>query len=200
MARTANVFARVEPEVKEQAEQVLDRLGIPMSNAVGMFLRQIVLQRGIPFEMKLPAYEEPVAYGSLKKKQFDAEEDAATILGVFSTGPSIPSTGWNIVSEAVATFVLVFAIKGMAQVGGMNGLQGNVAVYVIILACGMSFGGTTGYAMNPARDLGPRLAHACLPIKNKGTSNFAYGLVVPIFGPIIGALLAVGLYAIVPWA
>lgn len=118
------------------------------------------------------------------KKQFDAEEDAATILGVFSTGPSIPSTGWNIVSEAVATFVLVFAIKGMAQVGGMNGLQGNVAVYVIILACGMSFGGTTGYAMNPARDLGPRLAHACLPIKNKGTSNFAYGLVVPIFGPI----------------
>lgn len=134
------------------------------------------------------------------KKQFDAEEDAATILGVFSTGPSIPSTGWNIVSEAVATFVLVFAIKGMAQVGGMNGLQGNVAVYVIILACGMSFGGTTGYAMNPARDLGPRLAHACLPIKNKGTSNFTYGLVVPIFGPIIGALLAVGLYAIVPWA
>ena len=73
MARTANVFARVEPEVKEQAEQVLDRLGIPMSNAVGMFLRQIVLQRGIPFEMKLPAYEELVAYGSLTKEQFDAE-------------------------------------------------------------------------------------------------------------------------------
>ena len=72
-ARTANVFARVEPEVKEQAEQVLDRLGIPMSNAVGMFLRQIVLQRGIPFEMKLPAYEEPVAYGSLTKEQFNAE-------------------------------------------------------------------------------------------------------------------------------
>ena len=73
MARTANVFARVEPEVKEQAEQVLDRLGIPMSNAVGMFLRQIVLQRGIPFEMKLPAYEEPVVYGSLTKEQFNAE-------------------------------------------------------------------------------------------------------------------------------
>lgn len=73
MARTANVFAHVEPEVKEQAEQVLDRLGVPMSNAVGMFLRQIVLQRGIPFEMKLPAYEEPVAYGSLTKEQFNAE-------------------------------------------------------------------------------------------------------------------------------
>ena len=73
MARTANVFARVEPELKAQAEQVLDRLGIPMSNAVGMFLRQIVLQRGIPFEMKLPASEEPVAYGALAKEQFDAE-------------------------------------------------------------------------------------------------------------------------------
>ena len=58
-----------EPEVKEQAEQVLDQLGIPMSNAVGMFLRQIVLQRGIPFEVKLPAYEEPVAYGSLTKER-----------------------------------------------------------------------------------------------------------------------------------
>ena len=58
-----------EPEVKEQAERVLDQLGIPMSNAVGMFLRQIVLQRGIPFEVKLPAYEEPVAYGSLTKER-----------------------------------------------------------------------------------------------------------------------------------
>ena len=73
MARTASVFARVEPEVKEQAEQVLNRLGIPMSNAVGMFLRQIVLQRGIPFEMKLPFCEEPVSYGSLTKEQFSIE-------------------------------------------------------------------------------------------------------------------------------
>ena len=136
------------------------------------------------------------------KKQFDAEEDAGTILGVFSTGPSIPSTGWNIVSEAVATFVLVFAIKGMGQVltgDGSDAAIGKFIVFVIIMSCGMSFGGTTGYAMNPARDLGPRLAHAILPIKNKGTSNFAYGLVVPIFGPIIGALLAVGLYAVIPW-
>lgn len=72
MARTSNVFARVEPEIKEQAEQVLDRLGIPMSNAVGMFLRQVVLQRGIPFEMKLPQTA-PLNYGSLTKEQFDAE-------------------------------------------------------------------------------------------------------------------------------
>lgn len=72
MARTANVFARVEPEIKEQAESVLDQLGIPMSNAVSMFLRQIVLQKGIPFEMKLPRTE-PLAYGSLTKEQFDKE-------------------------------------------------------------------------------------------------------------------------------
>lgn len=72
MARTANVFARVEPEIKEQAESVLDQLGIPMSNAVGMFLRQIVIQRGIPFEMKLPA-KRPLSIGDLTKEQFDAE-------------------------------------------------------------------------------------------------------------------------------
>lgn len=71
-ARTANVFARVEPELKEQAESVLDQLGIPMSNAVGMFLRQIVLQKGIPFEMKLPRTA-PLTYGSLTKEQFDKE-------------------------------------------------------------------------------------------------------------------------------
>lgn len=72
MARTSNIFARVEPEVKEQAETVLNQLGIPMSNAVGMFLRQVVIQRGIPFEMKLPA-NKPLDMSQLTKEQFDAE-------------------------------------------------------------------------------------------------------------------------------
>lgn len=72
MSRTANVFARVEPEIKEQAENVLEQLGIPMSNAVSMFLRQIVLQQGIPFEMKLPR-KRPLSLGSLTKEQFDSE-------------------------------------------------------------------------------------------------------------------------------
>lgn len=72
MARTSNIFARVEPDVKEKAEEVLHQLGIPMSNAVSMFLRQIVLQRGIPFDIKLPA-KAPIEYGSLSKEQFDAE-------------------------------------------------------------------------------------------------------------------------------
>ena len=72
VARTSNVFVRVEPEIKKQAEQVLEQLGIPMSNAVGMFLRQVVLQRGIPFEMKLPQAE-PIGYKALTKEQFDSE-------------------------------------------------------------------------------------------------------------------------------
>lgn len=72
MARTANIFARVEPELKEQAELILNKLGIPMSNAVGMFLKQIVLQRGIPFEMKLPT-RSPLAYEMLSKEEFDYE-------------------------------------------------------------------------------------------------------------------------------
>ena len=71
MARTSNVFARVEPEIKDQAEQVLNQLGIPMSNAIGLFLRQVVLQRGIPFEMKLPEKKLP-DYNSMTDEQFDA--------------------------------------------------------------------------------------------------------------------------------
>ena len=72
MARTSNVFARVEPEVKEQAEIVLEQLGIPMSNAIGMFLRQVVLQRGLPFEMKLPE-RRPLDMNSISREQFDRE-------------------------------------------------------------------------------------------------------------------------------
>ena len=72
MARTSNVFARVEPDVKEQAEKVLNQLGIPMSNAIGIFLRQVVLQRGIPFDMKLPS-NQPLAMGSLSEEQFNSE-------------------------------------------------------------------------------------------------------------------------------
>jgi len=72
MARTSNIFVRVEPEIKAQAEQVLEQLGIPMSNAIGLFLRQIVLQRGIPFDMKLPK-NNPLALSSLSEQQFNAE-------------------------------------------------------------------------------------------------------------------------------
>ena len=130
----------------------------------------------------------------LFKEQFDATEDAGTKLGVFSTGPSVPNLPLNILSEAVGTFVLVFAIKGLAQVPDLADGTGKFLVFAIIVSVGMSLGGLTGYAINPARVLGPRLAHAVLPIKGKGSSNFGYGLVVPIIGPIIGAIVAVLLY------
>ena len=132
------------------------------------------------------------------KDQFDATEDAGTKLGVFSTGPSIPNLPRNIFCEAVATFVLVFAIKGLGNVGGLNGAQGNLLVFGLITSIGMSLGGLTGYALNPARDIGPRIAHALLPIKGKGSSNWGYAI-VPILGPIIGGLVAVLLFGIIPW-
>ena len=72
MQRTSTVFARVEPEIKEQAERVLNQLGIPMSNAIGLFLRQIIMQRGIPFDMKLPM-QKPVAIGAMTAAELDAE-------------------------------------------------------------------------------------------------------------------------------
>jgi glycerol uptake facilitator protein len=133
----------------------------------------------------------------LFKGQFDATDDPATKLGVFSTSPSIPNTGLNLLSEIVGTFVLVFAIKGWGNVDAAGGIA-NLYTFGLIVSIGMSLGGLTGYAINPARDFGPRLAHAVLPIKGKGSSRFDYGW-IPIVGPIIGALLAVGLFAIIPW-
>ena len=134
----------------------------------------------------------------LFKGQFDATEDPGTKLGVFCTGPSIANTGLNIFSEAVGTFILVFAIKGMANVPGLTDGLGKFLVFGIIVSIGMSLGGLTGYAINPARDIGPRLAHAVLPIKGKGTSNWGYA-VVPLVGPVIGAIVAVLLYGAIPW-
>ena len=134
----------------------------------------------------------------LFKGQFDATEDQATKLGVFCTAPSIPNLGLNIFSEAVGTFILVFAIKGMANVPELTDGLGKFIVFGIIVSIGMSLGGLTGYAINPARDLGPRLAHAVLPIKGKGSSNWGYG-VVTLVGPVIGAVAAVLLYGAIPW-
>ena len=130
------------------------------------------------------------------KDQFDATEDPGTKLGVFSTGPSIPNLPRNIFCEAVATFVLVFAIKGIPATAAA-GVE-KFMVFGIIVAIGMSLGGLTGYALNPARDIGPRIAHAFLPIKGKGSSNWGYAI-VPLAGPVIGAIVAVLLYGIIPW-
>ncbi|MFJ6654031.1 MIP/aquaporin family protein [Microbacterium sp. NPDC091313] len=130
------------------------------------------------------------------KQHFDEEPDPAAKLGVFSTGPAIRSYGWNLVTEIIATFVLVFVIfgfrdYGVADIGVPGGLGGLAAVPVALLVVGIgaSLGGPTGYAINPARDLGPRIAHAILPIKGKGSSDWSYSW-VPVVGPLVGGLLA----------
>ena len=127
----------------------------------------------------------------LFKDQFDATDDPGTKLGVFSCGPSVPNMPLNLLAEIVATFVLVFAILGIpaTTVAGVEKFM----VFGIIVSCGMSLGGLTGYAMNPARDIGPRIAHQILPIKGKGGSNWGYA-VVTLVGPVIGALLATFLH------
>ena len=130
---------------------------------------------------------------ALFKDQFDATTDSKTKLSVFSTSPAIANLPRNILSEAVGTFVLVFAIKGIGNVTDLAAGVDKLFVFGIIVSIGMSLGGLTGYAINPARDLGPRLAHTLLPIKGKGTSNWKYGIVTTV-GPIVGALVAVGLY------
>lgn len=134
----------------------------------------------------------------LFKDQFDATEAPETKLGVFSTGPAIPNMVRNILSEAIGTFVLVFAIKGISNVSGLSTGLEKFLVFGIIVSIGMSLGGLTGYAINPARDIGPRLAHALLPIKGKGSSKWGYAI-VPLVGPIIGAIAAVLLYGAIPW-
>jgi len=134
----------------------------------------------------------------LFREHFNATEDPKTKLGVFSTGPSIPNKGLNLLSEIVGTFVLVFAILGVGNVVNIASGVEKLLVFGIIVSVGMSLGGLTGYAINPARDLGPRIAHAILPIKAKGSSNWGYSW-IPVAGPIIGALLAQLLFVIIPW-
>ncbi|MFK4729326.1 MIP/aquaporin family protein [Agromyces mediolanus] len=125
------------------------------------------------------------------KQHFDEEPEPANKLGVFSTGPAIRSYGWNLVTEIIGTFVLVFVVIGFGRNGDASGLAalGALPVALLVIGIGASLGGPTGYAINPARDLGPRIAHAILPIKGKGSSDWGYSW-VPVVGPIIGGVLA----------
>ncbi|MBC7560247.1 MAG: aquaporin family protein [Dermatophilaceae bacterium] len=119
------------------------------------------------------------------KKHFDEEADPAAKLGIFATGPAIRSYGWNVVTELIGTFVLVFWVVA----SGKTPTQlGPLAVGLLIVGIGASLGGPTGYAINPARDLGPRIAHFILPIKGKGPSDWSYSW-VPVVGPMLGGLL-----------
>jgi glycerol uptake facilitator protein len=134
-------------------------------------------------------------------KHYDVTDDAGAKLATFSTAPNIRSLPNNFFSEAIGTFVLVFAALsitgGSFQLGadaeavGKVGLGsvGALPIALVVFGIGLSLGGTTGYAINPARDLGPRIMHQLLPIKGKGDSDWGYAW-VPVIGPVLGGLLA----------
>ncbi len=122
-----------------------------------------------------------------------ATQDAGKKLACFSTGPAIRSLASNFLSEVIATFVLVLVAAALVSrrlaPGGVAPGLGPVLVGALVWSIGLSLGGTTGYAINPARDLGPRLAHTFLPIPGKGSSDWAYAW-VPILGPVCGGIVA----------
>jgi glycerol uptake facilitator protein len=122
---------------------------------------------------------------------FKATEDPATKLGVFSTGPNIRNYTLNFISEFIGTFVLVFVILSFGHNGAAGGLAalGALPVALLVLVIGCSLGGTTGYAINPARDLGPRIAHFLIPFPGKGGSDWAYSW-IPVLGPLAGGAVA----------
>lgn len=141
----------------------------------------------------------------LYSSQYNETTDADSILGTFSTGPAIPNTFKNLFSEILGTFTLVFVVLYLsgASISGNNiedtkiglGSIGALPVALLVVAIGMSLGGTTGYAINPARDLGPRILHSIAPIKHKGDSNWKYAW-IPVVGPILGAIIAALLYRV----
>ncbi len=130
---------------------------------------------------------------------YNRMDDKDSVLGTFCTSASIPNTFKNIFSEAMGTFVLVFVVLYLAgptfvsdsladTVIGLGSI-GALPVAFLVVGIGMSLGGTTGYAINPARDLGPRIIHALVPIKGKRDSNWSYSW-IPIVGPVLGAVIA----------
>jgi len=134
------------------------------------------------------------------RDHFNATSEPDTQLAAFSTGPAISNSTFNLLSEVVGTFVLIFVIFYFtnAEMGDPKtpiglGSLGAIPVAFLVWAIGLSLGGTTGYAINPARDLGPRIAHTFLPMKHKGSSQWKYAW-VPILGPVAGASLAAILY------
>jgi len=127
------------------------------------------------------------------KQHFDATENASAKLAVFCTGPAIRNPIYNLTTEIIGTFVFVVAVLHIISPADALGSISALPVAFVVFAVGLSLGGPTGYAINPARDLGPRIMHAILPIKNKGTSDWQHSW-IPVIGPIIGGVLAAFLF------
>ena len=129
------------------------------------------------------------------KKHFDATEDADSKLAVFCTMPNIRSYWYNIITEIIGTYVLALAVLFMAVPDKGLGALNALPVAIVVLGIGLALGGPTGYAINPARDFGPRIMHFLLPINGKRNSDWKYAW-VPVAGPLIGASLAAGMFLI----
>jgi glycerol uptake facilitator protein len=129
------------------------------------------------------------------KLQFDTHDEPQNTRGIFCTGPTVPNYLWNTISEVIATFVLIIWI--LLNPAEQFSALGYAGVAFLVIGIGGSLGGPTGYAINPARDLGPRIAYALLPIKGKGSPEWNYSW-VPVAGPLIGAILAGLLFQILP--
>jgi len=127
------------------------------------------------------------------KKHFDETTDADAKLAVFCNSPAIRNTAFNLITEMIGTFVLVFGIFFITGADIKLGSLDALPVALLILGIGLSLGGPTGYAINPARDLGPRIMHFILPIKGKRDSDWSYSW-IPVAGPVIGGLLAAFLF------
>ncbi|MFV2118968.1 MIP/aquaporin family protein [Streptomyces sp. Act-28] len=124
-------------------------------------------------------------------------EGPGPVLGVFSTGPEIRNVWQNLATEIIGTVVLVLAVltQGLNDDGKGLNVLGGLIVALVVVGIGLSLGGPTGYAINPARDLGPRIVHALLPLPNKGGSDWGYAW-IPVVGPLIGAAAAAGIYSL----
>lgn len=129
------------------------------------------------------------------KKHFDEVNDADAMMAIFCTAPAIRNTVANLATEIIGTFVLMLGVLFIAAPQNSLGALDALPVALLVLGIGLSLGGPTGYAINPARDLGPRIIHFILPIKNKRNSDWSYSW-VPVVGPVIGALIATGVWSV----
>lgn len=123
------------------------------------------------------------------RQHYDDTPDAGLQLATFCTAPAIRNKLHNLITEIVGTFILVFGVLFLAKPTSTLGSLDALPVALLVLGIGLSLGGPTGYAINPARDLGPRIMHAILPMKNKGASDWNYSW-IPVVGPVLGGLLA----------
>jgi glycerol uptake facilitator protein len=138
-----------------------------------------------------------VAVWAAYYQHFKATDDVATKLAVFSTGPAIRSTFHNLLTEIIGTFALILGVLFMIAPSNSLGALDALPVALLVFGIGLGLGGPTGYAVNPVRDLAPRIMHAILPIGTKGSSDWKYAW-IPVVGPLIGAALATLLFTYIP--